>query len=123
MVFSFLQIISSCRDGYLRVFDIEKESFELAYNSDFPIFSIGRPNDDVNCVYLGEDRGGLSILDVRMSKPSKSLSLHYSSINTIDFNPQDSNLLSTSSSDNTACIWDLRNIDQNVFIKGVKHKN
>ncbi|PWA34497.1 WD40/YVTN repeat-like-containing domain-containing protein [Artemisia annua] len=120
---SLSKIISSCRDGYLRVFDIEKESFDLAYNSDYPIFSIGRPNDDVNCVYLGEDRGGVSILDIRMSKPSKSLSLHYNSVNTIDFNPQDPNLMSTSSSDKTACIWDLRNIDRNVFIKEVKHQN
>ncbi|GJX28070.1 WD repeat-containing protein 76 [Tanacetum coccineum] len=98
---SLSKIISSCRDGYVRVFDIEKESFDLVYNSDYPIFSIGRAKDDVNCVYLGEDRGGASILDVRMSKPSKSWSLHYNSINTIDFNPQDSNLMSTSSSDNT----------------------
>ncbi|GJW07171.1 WD repeat-containing protein 76 [Tanacetum coccineum] len=119
---AFGEIISSCRDGYVRVFDIEKESFDLVYNSDYPIFSIGRAKDDVNCVYLGEDRGGASILDVRMSKPSKSWSLHYNSINTIDFNPQDSNLMSTSSSDNTVCIWDLRKIDQNVCIKMVKHK-
>lgn len=74
-------------------------------------------------IYLGEGRGGVSILDVRMPKPSKSLSLHCNSVNTIDFSPQDSNLMSTSSSDNTACIWDLRNIDQNVFIKEVKHQN
>ena len=52
-----------------------RASFDLAYNSDFPIFSFGIPNDDVDCVYLGEDPRGVSILDVRMSKPSLVIEL------------------------------------------------
>ncbi|GKE20535.1 WD repeat-containing protein 76, partial [Tanacetum coccineum] len=45
---SLSKIISSCRDGYVRVFDIEKESFDLVYNSTNPIpFSIGRAKEHV----------------------------------------------------------------------------
>ncbi|KAJ0569613.1 putative transcription factor WD40-like family [Helianthus annuus] len=38
------------------------------------------------------------------------MELHDSRINTIDFNPENTNMMATSSSDGTACIWDLRKI-------------
>ncbi|KAK9055152.1 hypothetical protein SSX86_026234 [Deinandra increscens subsp. villosa] len=54
---------------------------------------------------------GVSMLDERSSSRSSfSWELHDSRINTIDFNSENTNMMATSSSDGTACIWDLRKL-------------
>ena len=42
----------------------------------------------------------------------------------IDFNPENTNIMATSSSDKTACIWDLRKLSKSKpeFVKLVAHK-
>ncbi|KAI4344246.1 hypothetical protein L6164_011493 [Bauhinia variegata] len=65
--------------------------------------------NDANCLYIGEGRGGLSIWDNRVGKCSSKSVLHEDRINTIDFNSGNPHIIATSSSDGTACTWDLRN--------------
>lgn len=103
-----MQIYTSCYDGFLRMMDAEKEVFDLVFNSDDTIFSLAQPNNDANCLYFGEGPGGLNIWDSRAGKFSSQWALHNSRINTIDFSPENLHIMATSSSDGTACTWDLR---------------
>lgn len=103
-----MQIYTSCYDGFVRLMDAEKEVFDLVYSSDETIYTLSQPKNDENCLYFGEGRGGLTIWDNRMGKCSSQWVLHGKRINTIDFNSENPNIMATSSSDETACIWDLR---------------
>lgn len=118
-----LQMFTCCYDGFIRLMDVEKETFDLAYSSDDSIFSLSQRPHDMNSLYFGEGQGGLSIWDERVGKCSSSWSLHDFRINTIDFNPVNTNMVATSSTDGTACIWDLRNIaaDKPQSLKMVSH--
>lgn len=108
-----MQVVSSCYDGFIRLLDVEKQSFDLAYHSEEQIVSISRPHGHMQSLYFGEGRyGSASLLDLRSSKPSMSWSLHTDSIYTIDFSSQNTNSMATCSKDGTACIWDLRKLDQ-----------
>ncbi|XP_076893877.1 uncharacterized protein LOC143546005 [Bidens hawaiensis] len=109
--YSLSKIITSCYDGFVRLLDVEKESFGLAYTSEHPIFSICRPYDNMNSLFIGEEHGSVGSLDIRSSKPNSSWKLHKEKIYTIDFNSQNTKLMATSSKDKTACIWDLRKLD------------
>lgn len=91
--------------------DAEKEVFDKIYFGEDTIFSLSQRPNQVNCLYFGEGKGGLSLWDMRArEKPSRSWTLHESRINTIDFNINNPNIMATSSSDSTACIWDLRKL-------------
>ncbi|MBA0597811.1 hypothetical protein Gorai_007600 [Gossypium raimondii] len=57
---------------------------------------------------MSKGRGVLIEWDVRTGKSSGNWMLHEDTINTISFNPQNANIMATSSTDGTACIWDLR---------------
>ncbi|KAK9130497.1 hypothetical protein Sjap_010984 [Stephania japonica] len=105
------KVFTSSYDGQIRLMDVEKESFDLLYSSDECIFSLAQQPNDVNSLYFSEARGELDLFDIRASKSSSSWILHTERINTIDFNPENTNLMATSSSDDTACIWDLRSIN------------
>ncbi|KAI3763430.1 hypothetical protein L1987_53890 [Smallanthus sonchifolius] len=125
--YSLSKVISSCYDGYIRLLDVEKESFGLAYSSEYPIFSICRANDNMNSLFIGEGYGSVGSLDIRSSSvnnSSMSWSLHQEQIYTIDFNSQNTNLMATSSKDDTACIWDLRKLHHlhPQSLKTVTHK-
>ncbi|XP_071718947.1 uncharacterized protein [Rutidosis leptorrhynchoides] len=111
---SLSKVVSSCYDGFIRLLDIEKESFDLIHRSQQKIDSICRQYDNMHCLYFGEGgNGSAGLLDLRSSsKPSMTWSLHKSSIYTIDFSSQNHNLMATGSKDETACIWDLRKLDQ-----------
>ncbi|KAF7806496.1 WD repeat-containing protein 76 [Senna tora] len=102
------KIYTSCYEGFVRLMDAEKEVFDLVYRCDKAIYSLSQPENDANCLYFGKDRGGLAIWDIRMSKCSSQLVLHEERINTIDFNSKSPHIMATSSSDGTACTWDLR---------------
>nr|GEU64238.1 WD repeat-containing protein 76 [Tanacetum cinerariifolium] len=108
--FSLNKIITSCYDGQIRSLDIEKQTFGLSYTTDHAIFSMSQRLDDVNSLYFGEGHGLVRVWDERSGKSSFSWELHDSRINTIDFNPVNINMMATSSSDGTACIWDLRKV-------------
>ncbi|XP_071699170.1 uncharacterized protein [Rutidosis leptorrhynchoides] len=108
--FSLNKIITSCYGGQVRSLDIEKETFGLAYTTEHAIISMSQRCDDVNSLYLGEGRGVVRVCDERSRKLSFSGDLHQERINTIDFNSKNLNLMVTSSSDQTACIWDLRKL-------------
>ncbi|KAL3535031.1 hypothetical protein ACH5RR_003492 [Cinchona calisaya] len=122
--FSLSKIFTSCYDGFIRLMDMEKERFDLVYTSDYAVFSMSQKPDDLNSLYFGEGNGELSIWDARTGKSSSSWSLHQYRINTIDFNPQNTNIMATSSTDGTACIWDLRNVGVNgpASLKTIRHE-
>ena len=119
-----MQIITSCYDGQIRSLDIEKQTFGLSYTSDHAIFSMSQRLDDVNSLYFGEGHGVVRVWDERSGKSSFSWELHDSRINTIDFNPVNINMMATSSSDGTACIWDLRKVGNSKpkSLKVITHK-
>ncbi|KAL5547655.1 hypothetical protein UlMin_002886 [Ulmus minor] len=81
-------------------------------------------SNDVKCLYFGEGRGGLSIWDERTGKCSSEWVMHDDRINSIDFNSENPNLMTTSSSEGIACIWDLRivNVDKPKTLTTISHK-
>nr|GLL20329.1 WD repeat-containing protein 76 [Ipomoea trifida] len=107
--FSMPKMYTCCYDGFIRLMDIEKELFDSIYFSDYSIYALSQRPDDVNSLYYAEGNGKLGIWDLRAGKSSSSWSLHEDRINSIDFNLEDNNILATSSTDGTACIWDMRN--------------
>ncbi|OMO90986.1 hypothetical protein COLO4_18748 [Corchorus olitorius] len=120
---SMSKIFTSCYDGFLRVMDAEKEVFDLLHHSDDTIFCLSQQASNLRSLYFGEGLGGLNMLDIRTRKCSKSWHLHERRISTIDFNSQNPNIMATSSTDGTACIWDLRRMSANKpqTLKTVSH--
>ncbi|XP_058759709.1 uncharacterized protein LOC131633019 [Vicia villosa] len=106
------KIYTSCNDGFVRMMDAEKESFDRVYQSrgQACIHALAQPKNEANCFYLAEGSGGLTVWDSRMGKCASSsrLPLHRLKINTIDFNPENPHIAVTSSSDGIACTWDFR---------------
>ncbi|KAH1117803.1 hypothetical protein GLYMA_17G103900v4 [Glycine max] len=107
----FSKIYTSCYDGILRLMDVEKEIFDLVFECDESIYALSLPTNETNCLYLAEGYGGLTIWDNRIGKRSSHWVLHESRINTIDFNCENPHIVATSSTDGTACTWDLRYTD------------
>lgn len=118
------QIFTSSYDGCIRLMDVEREIFDLAYYGDHSICSLSQRSDDVKSLYFGEGQGKVNVWDETAGKSSSLLSLHEERINSIDFNAHNTNIMATSSSDGTACIWDLRKIvvDKPEPISTVNHK-
>ncbi|KAJ3693426.1 hypothetical protein LUZ60_008906 [Juncus effusus] len=108
---SIRKMYSSCYGGDLCLMDIEKEMFNIIYSSDYPIFSLCQSPNNHNLLYLGLD-GQVNSFDDRENKICNMWELHEKRINTIDFHPQNSNLILTSSTDGFARIWDLRNLNK-----------
>ncbi|GER44595.1 dROUGHT SENSITIVE 1 [Striga asiatica] len=50
--------------------------------------------------------------------------IHFNRVNTIDFSSENENVMATSSTDSTACVWDLRSINANkpTPLKTVNHR-
>ncbi|XP_009341825.2 WD repeat-containing protein 76-like [Pyrus x bretschneideri] len=115
------KIFTSCYDGYIRLMDAEKEVFDLVHSSGDPICSMSQQSKGPNCLYFAEGNGGLSVWDQRTGSFSNQWSLHEYRINSIDFSSANPNLMATSSSDGTACIWDLRSIDADKTLRTVSH--
>ncbi|WOL07779.1 WD repeat-containing protein 76 [Canna indica] len=111
-------------DGLIRLMDVQKETFNMVYSSDHLIYSICQPPDNVSSIYFGEAAGDLKLWDERTGKISSAWYLQEQRINTIDFNPVNINMIATSSTDGTACIWDLRKLKthQPESLKTVQHK-
>lgn len=104
--------------------DVEKEMFDLVYRNEDTIFSLSQQSNDANCLYFSEGRGGLNIWDKRTGNCTMEWTLHEDRINSIDFNVGNSNIMATSSSDGTACIWDLRSVsdEKPQTLKTITHK-
>ncbi|AAF14658.1 Contains similarity to gb/AF092102 G-protein beta subunit git5p from Schizosaccharomyces pombe and contains 2 PF/00400WD domain, G-beta repeat domains [Arabidopsis thaliana] len=107
---SLSRVISSSYDGLIRLMDVEKSVFDLVYSTDEAIFSLSqRPNDEQS-LYFGQDYGVFNVWDLRAGKSVFHWELHERRINSIDFNPQNPHVMATSSTDGTACLWDLRSM-------------
>ncbi|XP_057968374.1 uncharacterized protein LOC131157922 [Malania oleifera] len=121
---SLSKIFTSGYDGLIRLMDAEKEVFDLVYSSDDTIYSLSHLPNNAKCFYFSEGDGGLRSWDERARKSLSSLILHKDRINTIDFNADNPNIMATSSTDGTAQIWDLRNVDAHKPkpLKVVNHK-
>ncbi|GAV83944.1 WD40 domain-containing protein [Cephalotus follicularis] len=122
--YSLSKIFTSCYDGFIRLMDVEKNVFDLVYSTDDAIFSLFQRPDNVQSLYFGEGYGGFKIWDVRAGKSSSERVLHEHRINSIDFNSQNPNIMATSSTDGSACLWDLRSMaaDKPKALKIVNHK-
>ncbi|XP_004288751.1 PREDICTED: WD repeat-containing protein 76 [Fragaria vesca subsp. vesca] len=121
---SMSKIFSSCYDGFIRSMDAEKEVFDLVYASDETVYALAQQSNNAKCLYFAEGRGGISMWDERTGNISAQWSPHDDRINSIDFNSLNSNIITTSSTDGTACIWDLRSNDADKFksLKTIGHK-
>ncbi|XP_060669291.1 uncharacterized protein LOC132800199 [Ziziphus jujuba] len=104
-------IFSSCYEGVVLLMDAGRKVFDLVYPCENIIFSFSQQPNDGNCLYFCEGCGGLNIFDKRTGNCPTKWSLHGDRISTIDFDPGNPNIIPTSSSDRTASIWDLRNIN------------
>ncbi|KAK1395906.1 WD repeat-containing protein 76 [Heracleum sosnowskyi] len=122
--FSLSKMFTCCYDGFIRLMDVEKEIFDLAYSGAYSIYSIAHRPDDGNSLYFSEGRGELNMWDGRTGKSSSSWGLHETKINSIHFNACNTNMMATSSSDGTACIWDLRKVvaDKAEALNTVNHE-
>ncbi|KAK9947395.1 hypothetical protein M0R45_003021 [Rubus argutus] len=118
------KIFTSCYDGFIRLMDVEKEVFDLVYSSDETICSLSQQSNDPKCLYFAEGRGGINLWDERTGNITAQWTPHDDRVNSIDFNSENSNIITTSSTDGTASIWDLRSIDADKFksLKTVGHK-
>ncbi|KAI4380497.1 hypothetical protein MLD38_006681 [Melastoma candidum] len=117
---NLLKMYTSCYDGFIRAMDVEKEAFDLVYAGDECICSLSQRPDDSQCLFFDEGFERLHMWDLRVGKSSSSWILHADRINTIDFCSRNSHLFATSSSDSTACIWDLRKMEQ--CVRKVDHR-
>ncbi|XP_020580413.1 WD repeat-containing protein 76 [Phalaenopsis equestris] len=121
---SMSKIFTSSYDGLVRKMDVEKETFNVTYSSENCIYSICQLPCDFNSLYIGEGAGVLKLWDDRAGKASSKWRPHEDRINTVDFSAENSYLMATSSTDGTACIWDLRNMKnhQPEHLNVVHHK-
>ncbi|KAI8570518.1 hypothetical protein RHMOL_Rhmol01G0040600 [Rhododendron molle] len=121
--YSLTKVYSSCYDGFLRLMDVEKEMFLLLYSSNDAIVSISQRPNDVKSLYFAGAQGIVNMWDERAGKALTPWVLHEERINTIDFSTDNTNIMATSSSDGTACIWDLRFVDavKPKLLKTVSH--
>jgi WD40 repeat protein len=123
--FSVEKVLSCSYDGFIRCMDIEKEVFDMLYTNDGNIMlsAICCAPHGYQSVYFAEAFGEMKMLDLRVGGVSNSYDLHEKRIQTIDFHPQNPHLVSTSSTDCTASIWDVRNMGkrQTKSIATVRH--
>uniref|UniRef100_A0A0E0EJT6 Uncharacterized protein n=1 Tax=Oryza meridionalis TaxID=40149 RepID=A0A0E0EJT6_9ORYZ len=104
-------IYSCCYEGEICLMDLEKENFNMIYLADYPIFSLCQAPNSPSSLYLAEGND-LKHFDERMGKVSATWNSHDNRINSIDFHPENTYMLATSSTDGTAGMWDLRNMKE-----------
>ncbi|XP_020525731.1 WD repeat-containing protein 76 isoform X3 [Amborella trichopoda] len=119
--FHLTKIFTSSYDGSIRLMNVEDGNFDMIYHCDDEVFALSTQTCDMNSLYFAEGQGELKVWDERTKGISNSYSLHSRRINTIDFNPENDNIVCTSSNDGEACIWDLRCIRDDPLQK-VKHQ-
>lgn len=105
-----LQIYSCSYDGEICLMDVEKETFDMVQRCDYPIISLCQAPNNPSWLYFGEGNGELKLFDERMGKVTTTWNVHEKRINSIDCHPENTNMFATSSTDRTACLWDLRHM-------------
>ncbi|KAJ1267807.1 hypothetical protein BS78_07G086400 [Paspalum vaginatum] len=103
------KIYSSSYHGEICLMDIEKENFNIIHLCDYPIFSLCQAPNSPGSLYFAEGNE-LKLFDERMGRVPTTWSLHDNRINSIDFHPENPYTFATSSTDRTACIWDMRSM-------------
>ncbi|EPS73176.1 hypothetical protein M569_01579, partial [Genlisea aurea] len=121
--FSISKVYTSCYDGCIRLMCVEKELFDMVYYTDYTVTTIALNPHNTNSLFFSEGKGGLNMMDMRRRKKMLSCDLHEARINTIDFHSERENLVATSSTDATACIWDLRKLggDKATELRSIRH--
>ncbi|KAI4974531.1 hypothetical protein ZWY2020_047811 [Hordeum vulgare] len=104
------KVYSSSRKGEICLLDFEEENFSIVHLWEWSVYSLCQAQDSVRCLYFGDGNGGLTLSDDRVGKVLTTWDAHDDRINSIDFHPEKTHILATSSSDGTACIWDVRNM-------------
>uniref|UniRef100_A0ACD5ZIE9 Uncharacterized protein n=1 Tax=Avena sativa TaxID=4498 RepID=A0ACD5ZIE9_AVESA len=105
------QKIYSCSyQGEICLMDFEKENFNMVHLCESPVYSLCQAQNHARCLYFGDGNGDLTLFDERVGKVSTTWDVHNERINSIDFHPENTHMLATSSTDQTACIWDLRSM-------------
>uniref|UniRef100_A0ACD5Z665 Uncharacterized protein n=1 Tax=Avena sativa TaxID=4498 RepID=A0ACD5Z665_AVESA len=105
------QKIYSCSyQGEICLMDFEKENFNMIHLCESPVYSLCQAQNHVRCLYFGDGNGDLTLFDERVGKVSTTWDVHDEGINSIDFHPENTHMLATSSRDRTACIWDVRSM-------------
>ncbi|KAK3123160.1 hypothetical protein QOZ80_8AG0625000 [Eleusine coracana subsp. coracana] len=94
--------------GELCLMDVDKEIFDTIQICEYPIFTLCQAPSNPSCLYFGEGNGELKLFDERMGMVATTWNAHDMRINSIDFHPENPNMLATGSTDRTACLWDLR---------------
>lgn len=104
--------------------DVQDGTFNMIHSSDYLIYSMCQSPVDASTIYFAEGAGGLKLRDERTGRVSNTWDLHEKRINTIDFNPENPNMMATSSADGMACIWDLRVMQKHQpdCLKTVQHR-
>ncbi|TVU42371.1 hypothetical protein EJB05_08773, partial [Eragrostis curvula] len=118
------KIYSCSYQGEICLMDVEKETFNMIQLCDYPIFTLCQAPNSPSCLYFGEGNGELKLFDERMGKVATTWYVHEARINSIDFHPENPNMFATSSTDRTACLWDLRSMKKNgpESLKVFEHK-
>ncbi|XP_048569086.1 DNA damage-binding protein cmr1-like isoform X1 [Triticum urartu] len=101
---------SSSHQGEICLMDFEKEKYSMVHLWEWPVYSLCQAQNSARCLYFGNEKGGLTLFDEREGKVLTTWDVHEERINSIDFHPEKPHMLATSSKDQTACIWDVRNI-------------
>ncbi|KAG6525932.1 hypothetical protein ZIOFF_015905 [Zingiber officinale] len=111
-------------DGLIRLMDVQDGTFNMIHSSDYLIYSICQSPINTSTIYFAEGAGDLKLRDERTGRASNTWGLHEKRINTIDFNPENPNMMATSSTDGMVRIWDLRVLKnhQPDSLKTVQHR-
>ncbi|KAL6639976.1 hypothetical protein ACP70R_022286 [Stipagrostis hirtigluma subsp. patula] len=103
------KIYSCSYEGEICLMDVEKENFDMIQFCDYPIYSLCQAPKSPSCLYFGEGNE-VKLFDERAGKVSSTWNLHDNRINSIDFHPENPHMFATSSTDRTACVWDMRSM-------------
>ncbi|KAL6599031.1 hypothetical protein ACP70R_045895 [Stipagrostis hirtigluma subsp. patula] len=103
------KIYSCSYEGEICLMDVEKENFDMIQLCDYPVYSLCQAPKSPSCLYFGEGNE-VKLFDERAGKVSSTWNLHDNRINSIDFHPENPHMFATSSTDRTACVWDMRSM-------------
>ncbi|GLJ43009.1 hypothetical protein SUGI_0892590 [Cryptomeria japonica] len=123
-VYPISKVISCSYDGFICSMDVEKEVFDMVYNSVNNLSAICTSPFSYQALYFAEGYGEMKMLDCRVGSVQNSYSLHEKNINSLDFSPQKPYLVLTSSDDGTARVFDLRKMkmSNNESLVTMQHK-
>mmetsp|Transcript_1685 Transcript_1685/g.10337 ORF Transcript_1685/g.10337 Transcript_1685/m.10337 type:complete len:544 (+) Transcript_1685:492-2123(+) len=108
-------LYSCSYDGSLRLLDLEQRKFLEVYRAEADSYSAFSVNQSRQCVYLGDNRGGFTIVDLRSGKKVTSKTdLHEKKVNSVDVEPLNETYVATTSSGGAeiVSIWDSRKISK-----------